>query len=93
MTFRATPCITYFQCAAVALVIQIARHKRRTVLLSVACIAVPYVSTLSHQQQQEDFQGGKKAISNKFVFLFSLQLLSYAFLILRINERDIIIST
>jgi len=44
--------ITYSECVAAALVIQIARHMRRITLLFVACPAVPYFSTLPDQQQQ-----------------------------------------
>jgi len=68
----------------------------RIVLLPVACMAVPYVSTLSHQQQQQQQQqqqdSQKKSYLTQICVLFSLQHFSYAFLVLRINERDTIIS-
>ena len=40
--------ITYSVCVSVALVIQHAMGMRRTILSSVACLALPYFSTLSH---------------------------------------------
>jgi len=46
--------IMYPQFMAVALDIQHAKHIHCTVLSSVTCLAVPYFSTLFHEQQ--DFQ-------------------------------------
>ena len=59
--------------------------KRRIILPSVACLAVPFFSILPHKQH--DFR--KKIIEHKCAFLFSLQLSSETFLILRITEGDI----
>jgi hypothetical protein len=42
--------ITYSECVSVALVIQHATRMRRTILSSVACLAVPYFSTSSHKR-------------------------------------------
>ena len=41
--------ITYSECVSAALVIQHAMGMRR-IMLSVACLALPYFSTLSHKQ-------------------------------------------
>jgi hypothetical protein len=64
---------------------------RRVLLMSVACPAVQYFSTLSHKQH--DFRGGGGEVTERemfFFFLFSLQLLSETFLILSRTERDMI---
>jgi hypothetical protein len=42
--------ITYAECVSVALVIQHAKRMRRIILPSVACLTVPYFSTLSHKR-------------------------------------------
>jgi hypothetical protein len=51
-----------------------------------ACPAVQYFPTLSHKRR--DFR--KTLLNIKYVFSFSLQLLSETFLILRINGQDIV---
>ena len=61
-----------------------ASFPRRTVLSSVACLALIYFSTLSHQQH--DFR--KEVIEHKMCVLIVSTTLSETFLILRRNELD-----
>jgi len=58
-----------------------------TILPSVVCSALQYFSILSHKRH--DFRT-KTLLKSKCVFWFSLQTLSQTFLILRINERNMI---
>ena len=60
-------------------------RKRRIILSSVACPDLPYLFALRHKRY--DFQ--KQLLDIKCPFLFSLQLLSETFLILR-SEKDMI---
>ena len=62
-------------------------HSACAILSSVACLPLPYFSTLSHKRH--DFPG-RKLLNTKCVLWFSIQLLSETFLILRRNERDMI---
>ena len=60
-----------------------------SVVSSIACLALQFF--FSHYLIKGTIFGGKKVSNIKFVFWFSLQLLSEIFLILRRLERDIII--
>jgi hypothetical protein len=57
--------VTHSESVSVALVIQRAMRVRCTILLSVACLAIPYSSALIHKQY--DF-GGEKKLNVKVVF-------------------------
>jgi hypothetical protein len=48
---KAISIITYSECMSVALVIQHAKRMDRIILPSMTCLAVPYLSTLSHGQR------------------------------------------
>jgi hypothetical protein len=61
---------------------------RRIILSSVVCLAQPRFSTLSHKEH--DFV--TKALNIKVVFLFSVQVLSETFLVIKIIPRHIIIN-
>jgi hypothetical protein len=74
---------------SVAIVIQHARRVRR-MILSLACPAVPYFSTLDLSHKRHDFR--EKLFNVKCGFWFSLRLLSETLLILSRSERDIIIN-
>ena len=57
------------------------------ILSSVACPALQYFSMLSHKGT---VFGGEKIFNTKFVFSFSVQLLSEIFFSLIRTERDMI---
>ena len=59
---------------------------RHIILSSVACLAVQYFPTLYHKRH--DFR--KQFLNIKLCFVFSLQILSDTFLILRRIQRDMI---
>jgi len=77
--------ISYAECVSVSLVIQQAKYMLCILLASVACWAVQYFSILSHCTIFR-----KMLLNRKCVFLFSLKLLSAAFLILKRTEQDMI---
>jgi hypothetical protein len=72
-------------CMCVCVGVCHAKSISRIELSSVACLASPYFSTSPHKQT--DFR--KTLLNIKCVFWFSQQLLSEAFLILSIIQRDI----
>jgi hypothetical protein len=59
--------ITYFECVSAILVIQHAKRMLRVLLSSVACLKLPYFSTLSHERN--DFQ--KDVLKTKCILTFS----------------------
>jgi hypothetical protein len=70
---------------SVAFCIQHAMRKHRIILSSVACPAVQYFSTLSHNETIL-----KKILNVQCVFWFSPQFVSEIFLILRRTDQDFI---
>ena len=62
--------IAHSECVSVALVIQHAKRMRHIILLSVACLSLPYISTLSHKQHDHR----RKILNIKRVFWFYVQL-------------------
>jgi hypothetical protein len=72
----------------VALVIHDAMRMSRTILSSVACLSLPYFSTIFHKGHNF----GVKLLKIKCASGFPLQLLSESFLILRRIERGMIIN-
>jgi len=68
---------------SVALVIQRKKLMRRVIFPYIAYLAAPYVSTLSHKRH--DFRKEKKLLDHRRCILFSVQLLSEIFIILRKN--------
>jgi hypothetical protein len=73
---------------SVALVIQHVKRMRRIILWSVACLAVPYFSTLSHKRH--DFRG--KVIEHKMCVLIFCTTLVWRIFILGRIQRDIVIN-
>jgi hypothetical protein len=71
--------ITYSERVSAALVTQHAKCVRHIIFLSVACLALPCVSILSHIWY--DFRKKKECLDIKLGVLTSLQLLSDIFLI------------
>ena len=77
--------ITYSECVSVALAVQHAKRMRPIIFSFVACLDLPYFSTLSHKSH--DF--GKKSYEHKFcVLIFSTNFV-WIFRILRRIQRDI----
>jgi hypothetical protein len=79
--------MTYSTCVPVGLAIQHKKRMRVIILSSVACLTVPYFSTLFHKLR--DFR--KKVLNIKCEFWFSLKPLSEKILILRRIQRNSVI--
>jgi hypothetical protein len=79
--------IKYYECVCIpALVIGHAKlHLSCVLLSSVACLPLPYFTTLPHKRH--DFHAN--IVEQRRVFWFSLQFLSKAFLILWTIQQDI----
>jgi len=79
--------ITYSERVSVALVVQHATRMRRTIMSSVACLDLPYFSTLPHKRHVLRKNVIEPTMS---VFIFSTYF-PETFPILRTTRRDIII--
>jgi hypothetical protein len=72
-----------------ALLIHLTKHMCHSIPSSVACLALLYFYTFSHNWH--DFQK-KKLLDIKCLFVFSVQLLFGTFLIRRRTRQDIILN-
>jgi len=79
--------ITYSECEFVGVAIQHDKFIRLIISSSVGCLALSYFSTSF--RKGTIFFKKREIIKIKYLFWFSLQLLSEAFLILRKSERGI----
>ena len=80
----------YILSVFVYLVIQHAKPMRCIMLSSVTCLTLPYFLPLS--QKRHDFQKERCLFNIKYMFSFSLKLLSENCPILRIIQRDTVIN-
>jgi hypothetical protein len=80
--------ITYSECGFVALVIQHAMHMCCSILSSVACLVLPYFSTLSHKQHNFWGRGNHKMCVLIFSTIFVWNISH-----LRRTEQDMIINS
>jgi len=74
--------VTYSACVSAALIIQHPLRMRCTLLSPMACLAIPYFSTLSHQLHDSR----EEVIEYKMCVLIFSTILSETFLILRRTE-------
>jgi hypothetical protein len=79
-------CVCVCGCGCVALVVKNAVRMRSIILPSVACLAPPYFSTLSHKRH--DF---RKNVTEHEMYALIL-CTTIKFLILRIDQQDITIN-
>jgi len=75
---------------SVALDIQHAKLTDHIIFAHVACLVVPYFSTLRHKRH--DFRGGKKRLNIKRVLWLILQLVPETSLVLRRTDWDTVIN-
>ena len=82
-----TKCVFWFSVQLLSETFLILRRNEQDIIYCISTVNRQHFPTLSHKRA--GFSKKKMLLNTKCVFWFSVQLLSFIFLILRRNERDI----